>query len=92
MVRDYSMRGSANLRITRDIDPESEQPVAFKTHIGWMEEERTIWLDGRPHPPGNRRSHLGGFLHRRVGRQHAHHHHHASEAQLPAPQRHPAQR
>jgi len=48
---DYSMRGSANLRITRDIDAESEQTRAFKTHIGWMEMERTIWLDGRPHPP-----------------------------------------
>ena len=50
---DYSMRGSANLRITRDIDPDSEQTRAFKTHIGWMEMERTIWLDNRPHHPGS---------------------------------------
>jgi hypothetical protein len=48
---DYSMRGSANLRITKDIDADSEQNRAFKTHIGWMGMERTIWLDNRPHPP-----------------------------------------
>jgi hypothetical protein len=55
------MRGSANLRITKDIDAESEQPVSFKTHIGWMEEERTVWLDGRPHPPATAVHTWAGF-------------------------------
>jgi hypothetical protein len=50
---DYSMRGSANMRITRDIDPDTQQTRAFKTHIGWMEMERAIWLDNRPHPPAD---------------------------------------
>jgi hypothetical protein len=48
---DYNMRGSANLRISRDLDPVTQAPVAFHTFIGFQSAQRTIWLDGRPHPP-----------------------------------------
>lgn len=48
---DYSMRGLASLRITRDIDPATQRVVAFHTRIGFHDMERTIYLDGRPHPP-----------------------------------------
>jgi len=48
---DYSPRGPANLRIWRDIDAASQQLIAFHTHISWQAPERTIWMDGRPHPP-----------------------------------------
>ncbi len=48
---DYSMRGLGNLRVWREIDPESEKLIAFHTHLLAWDSERTIWMDGRPHPP-----------------------------------------
>jgi hypothetical protein len=48
---DYSPRGPANLRIWKEVDRESQQTVAYRTHISWQAPERTIWMDGRPHPP-----------------------------------------
>ena len=48
---DYSPRGPANLRIWKEIDTASQQLIAFHTHISWQAPERTIWMDGRPHPP-----------------------------------------
>jgi hypothetical protein len=35
----------------KDTDPLSHEVVAWHTHISWMAPERTIWMDGRPHPP-----------------------------------------
>src|SRR5205807_3953634 len=46
---DYSPRGPANLRITKEVDKDSQQIVAFHTHISWQAPERTIWMDGREH-------------------------------------------
>jgi glyoxylase-like metal-dependent hydrolase (beta-lactamase superfamily II) len=48
---DYSPRGPANLRIWKEIDAPTQQLVAYHTHISWQAPERTIWMDGRPHPP-----------------------------------------
>ena len=48
---DYAWRGPANLRIWKEVDRESQKLVAFHTHISWEAPERTIWMDGRPHPP-----------------------------------------
>ena len=48
---DYAWRGPANLRVWKEIDRESQQLVAYHTHISWEAPERTIWMDGRPHPP-----------------------------------------
>jgi hypothetical protein len=48
---DYSPRGPANLRIWKEVDRESQQVIAYRTHISWQAPERTIWMDGRPHPP-----------------------------------------
>jgi hypothetical protein len=47
---DYSMRGLAHLRIDPVFDPTTQRLIAFHTRMGWMEMERTVWLDGRPHP------------------------------------------
>jgi hypothetical protein len=47
---DYSMRGLANMRVDLIRDPVTLRFVAFHTHINFQEMERTIWLDGRPHP------------------------------------------
>ncbi|HEY7335966.1 MAG TPA: MBL fold metallo-hydrolase [Bryobacteraceae bacterium] len=48
---DYGIRGPANLRISKEIDRDTQQLIAWHTHISWMAPERTIWMDGRPHPP-----------------------------------------
>src|ERR1700680_2912428 len=48
---DYGPRGPANLRISKEVDTATQQVIAFHTHISWMATERTIYLDGRAHPP-----------------------------------------
>ncbi len=48
---DYGPRGPANLRIWQEIDTATQNLVAFHTHISWQAPERTIYMDGRPHPP-----------------------------------------
>jgi hypothetical protein len=48
---DYGMRGPANLRLWKEVDTATQQTVAWHTHIIWQAPERTIWMDGRPHPP-----------------------------------------
>lgn len=58
---DYSMRGLASLRITSEIDPATQRVVAFRTRIGFQAMERTIWLDGRAHPPAEAAHTWQGF-------------------------------
>jgi hypothetical protein len=48
---DYGIRGPANLRVWKEIDTPTQQLLAYHTHISWQAPERTIWMDGRPHPP-----------------------------------------
>ena len=48
---DYSPRGPANLRLWKEVDSATQQVIAYHTHISWQAPERTIWMDGRPHPP-----------------------------------------
>jgi hypothetical protein len=48
---DYGPRGPANLRIWKEVDTASQKLVAYHTHISWQAPERTIYMDGRPHPP-----------------------------------------
>ena len=40
----------AQFRQWKVVDPVTAQTVAWKQHGAWMEPERTIWMDGRPHP------------------------------------------
>jgi hypothetical protein len=48
---DYGMRGPANTRIWKEVDTATQETIAWHTHISWQAPERTIWMDGRPHPP-----------------------------------------
>jgi hypothetical protein len=57
---DYSLRGLAPLRVWADYDA-SQRIVAFNTHIGAYENRRTIYLDGRPHPPSYAAHTFQGF-------------------------------
>src|SRR5271166_1453349 len=48
---DYGPRGPANLRIWEEIDTPTQALIALHTHISWQAPERTIYMDGRAHPP-----------------------------------------
>jgi len=48
---DYSMRGLGNMRVWRDIDVATQRLTAFHTHMLAWDSERTIYMDGRAHPP-----------------------------------------
>src|SRR4029450_933637 len=37
--------------IWKDVDPVTKEITAYHTEMGWMNPVRTIWMDGRPHPP-----------------------------------------
>ena len=41
----------AQLSIWKEVDKTSQQVIAYHTHIFYHEQEQTIWMDGRPHPP-----------------------------------------
>lgn len=47
----YGSRAVGHLRIWEERDPQTQRLIALKTQMGWMEQRRTIWMDGRPHPP-----------------------------------------
>lgn len=44
------MRGLSNLRVDGILDPVTQRLIALHTRMGFQEMERTIFLDGRPHP------------------------------------------
>ena len=46
----YSMRGPANLRINEFVDPLTYQVIAYEITGLFGNADRTIWMDGRPHP------------------------------------------
>ena len=50
-VSPYIYRGPLQLRIWEERDPKSEALLAIKNYISTYEQTRTIWMDGRPHPP-----------------------------------------
>ena len=41
----------SNLRIWKDVDPRTNNVIAWHTQIAWMSPTRAIWMDGRSHPP-----------------------------------------
>ena len=50
-VSPYIYRGPIRVRITEEIDPGTQTIIAIKHFLSTYAQERTIWLDGRPHPP-----------------------------------------
>ena len=47
----YALRGPQNLRIWKEVDPNTQDLIAYRTHGSWMAPERSIYMDGRPYPP-----------------------------------------
>jgi glyoxylase-like metal-dependent hydrolase (beta-lactamase superfamily II) len=48
---DYATRGPSHMRIWKELDRPTQQLVAIRIHISAWGTERTIWMDGRAHPP-----------------------------------------
>jgi hypothetical protein len=57
---DYGMRGLGNLRVTRELGAD-QNLIAFETYMPAWGSVRTIWLDGRPHPPAYAQHTFQGF-------------------------------
>ena len=58
----YSMRGPANLLFDEVVDPATNRVIALRISGLFGNADRTIWLDGRPHPTSPRALHTwSGF-------------------------------
>jgi hypothetical protein len=49
-VVEYIHRGPLQMRIWEERDPVTHQLIALQESISTYEQNRTIWMDGRPHP------------------------------------------
>ena len=47
----YMYRGPLLLRVWEDRDPQTQDLIAIRQYISNYEQYRTIYMDGRPHPP-----------------------------------------
>jgi glyoxylase-like metal-dependent hydrolase (beta-lactamase superfamily II) len=57
----YSLRGPANIRIRKEIDPATQRTIGFELFGTFGQATRMIWLDGRAHPPAYAPHTWGGF-------------------------------
>jgi len=60
-VSPYIYRGPGQVRIWEERDPESQKLIAIRQYHRNYEQYRTIWMDGRPHPPEYARHTWMGF-------------------------------
>jgi hypothetical protein len=47
----YMFFGPNQFRIWNEMQPDTQELVAIRMYLGTYQEQRTIWMDGRPHPP-----------------------------------------
>jgi glyoxylase-like metal-dependent hydrolase (beta-lactamase superfamily II) len=57
----YSLRGPANIRIRRQLDPVTEQTIGYELFGTFGQATRMLWTDGRPHPPDHAAHTWAGF-------------------------------
>jgi glyoxylase-like metal-dependent hydrolase (beta-lactamase superfamily II) len=57
----YSLRGPANIRIRRELDPVTQQTIGYELFGTFGQATRILWLDGRPHPPAHAAHTWAGF-------------------------------
>ncbi len=50
-VAPYILGGPLNMRLWEERDPQSQNLIDIRMYISTYEQNRTIWTDGRPHPP-----------------------------------------
>jgi cyclase len=48
---DYAPHGPASLRIWSEVNPITQDVIAWHVIHHWMLSHRTVWMDGRSHPP-----------------------------------------
>ena len=59
---DYSLEGPLSaLRMWTEVDQATQKVIAWHGHLNMQEQESTIWMDGRPHPPANAIHTWSGF-------------------------------
>ena len=59
---DFSLEGVLSmLHLWSDVDPATQKVIAYHGHINQLEQETTIWMDGRPHPPEHAPHTWSGF-------------------------------
>ena len=47
----YILHGPIQFRVSEERDLRTQQLIALHQYLNTYEQERTIWMDGRPHPP-----------------------------------------
>jgi hypothetical protein len=47
----YMFFGPNQFRIWEEKQPDTQELVAIRMYLGTYQQQRTIWMDGRPHPP-----------------------------------------
>ncbi|HVZ22158.1 MAG TPA: MBL fold metallo-hydrolase [Vicinamibacterales bacterium] len=47
----YMFFGPNQIRISERRDPDTQELIAIEMYLGTYQQRRTIWMDGRPHPP-----------------------------------------
>ena len=47
----YILHGPIQFRFWEEKDPRTQQVIGLRQYLNTYEQERTIWMDGRPHPP-----------------------------------------
>ncbi|PYR96264.1 MAG: hypothetical protein DMG12_26705 [Acidobacteria bacterium] len=50
-MNDAARRYAEKFRIWEEKDPATQEIIAYKEYLGTYMQYRTIWMDGRPHPP-----------------------------------------
>ncbi len=59
---DYSLEGPlSQMRLWSDWDQATQRTIAYHGHLNQQEQETTIWMDGRPHPPAHAVHTWSGF-------------------------------
>lgn len=48
---DYLVSGAEHMVVTTELEPRTNRILAYRTITSWMTPQRTIWMDGRAHPP-----------------------------------------
>jgi len=57
----YSLRGPANIRIRKEVDPVTQELLAYELFGTFGQATRLIWLDGRAHPSADAPHTWAGF-------------------------------
>lgn len=61
-VFDYSLEGPlSQMHVWTEVDEATQKILAYHMHINQEEQETTIWMDGRSHPPQNTLHTWSGF-------------------------------